>query len=62
MVIRLAEANRTERVVRNPLHDMRYVARALGSEVRDVHLRLPGYAPTPLIDLPVIARELALDR
>ncbi len=33
-----------------------------GPEVRAFHRRLPGYAPTPVHDLPAIAAELGLGR
>ena len=33
-----------------------------GAEVRAFHARLPGYAPTPLTDLPALAAELGVAR
>lgn len=32
------------------------------AEPRDFHQRLPGYAPTPVVDLPDLARELGIGR
>ncbi len=63
MVIRtLAESNRTERIVANQLVVPDFVAQDPSRAPIEIHRRLPGYEPSPLIELPVIARELGLER
>ena len=63
MVIRVLETvDRTERVVRNPLSDPAFISEPPTPDALAVHQRMPGYQPSPLIDLPVIARELGLER
>jgi diaminopropionate ammonia-lyase len=41
----------------NPLRDRSFVPPAVAGDPRAFHRRLPGYAITPLVDLPVIADE-----
>jgi diaminopropionate ammonia-lyase len=61
VVRRLTEANRTERVVPNPLRNPGFKSHGPDSDPILVHRKLPGYEPTPLIELPVLARELGLE-
>lgn len=61
-----------ERVTTNPtIADPLWLARpdtrawtcaTPGAQVRDFHASLPGYAPTPLVPLPVLAAELGVGR
>jgi diaminopropionate ammonia-lyase len=44
------------------MHDAGYVSTPIEQSPLSVHAKLPGYAPSPLIELPVIARELGLER
>ena len=37
-----------------------WVATELSGDIRDFHRALPGYAPTPLVSLPEVARELGV--
>jgi diaminopropionate ammonia-lyase len=63
MVIRVLEqVDRSERAVSNPLRDPDFVSDAPSRTALTVHARLPGYQPSPLIELPVIASELGLER
>lgn len=63
MVIRVLETvDRTERIVRNPLSDPAFISEPPTRDALAVHRRMPGYQPSPLIELPAIARELGLER
>ena len=58
MVIRVLEIGRPDRAdVRNPLIDPAFVSDPPESDPLSVHQRMPGYQPSPLIELPMIARE-----
>ena len=52
----------TERVVRNPSARGARVGMPATRDPLELHRRLPGYAPTPLVDAPVIARALGVGR
>ena len=63
MVIRLLEhVDRTERAVANPLREAGFVSAIPERDTIAVHLRLPGYRASPLLDLPHIAVSLGLER
>jgi diaminopropionate ammonia-lyase len=63
VVIRVLESvDRRERVVSNPLADPAFVSEPPTGNPLAIHKRMPGYQPSPLIELPVIARELGLER
>ena len=63
MVIRvLSKSNRTERVVANQLVAPGFVVQEPSRAPIEIHRRLPGYQPSPLIELPVLARELGLEK
>jgi diaminopropionate ammonia-lyase len=63
MVIRVLETvDRSERVVRNLLRDPAFAAEPPLREAMAVHRRLPGYEPTPLLELAGIAQSLGLGR
>lgn len=62
MIRTLPIANRTERIVPNPLVQSGFVTDPVAGDPLAIHTRLPGYEPSPLIDLPVLARELGLER
>lgn len=49
-------------ILRNPGREAVAVASADGPVPRDLHRRLPGYAPTPLVDAAPLAAELGLGR
>jgi diaminopropionate ammonia-lyase len=51
---------RSTRWVENGARDRRWTCPPVAGEVRDFHRRLPGYAPTPLVDLPDLAREFGV--
>jgi diaminopropionate ammonia-lyase len=46
----------------NPSRDAAWTCPAPPAEVRDFHRGLSGYAPTALVDLPALARELGVGR
>jgi diaminopropionate ammonia-lyase len=58
----LADVDRRERAVANPLFDPGFVSDAPSRAALEVHRRLPGYTPSPLIELPEIAEDLGLER
>ena len=58
----LADVDRSERAVANPLFDPGFVSDAPSRAALEVHRRLPGYTPSPLIELPEIAEDLGLER
>lgn len=62
VVPRLERADRTERVLANPLLEPDWVVETPTRAPLEIHRRLPDYAPTPLLDLPVLAAELGLER
>ena len=46
----------------NPARTPGWTCRAVPDDVLEFHRGLPDYAPTPLVDLPVLARELGVGR
>jgi diaminopropionate ammonia-lyase len=46
--------------VENRTRDRRWTCPPVDGEVRAFHRGLPGYAPTPLVDLPALAHELGV--
>jgi diaminopropionate ammonia-lyase len=63
MVIPILDTvDRSERALANPLSDSDFVTEPPTRAALEMHRRLPGYQPSPLIDLPVIAHDLGLDR
>jgi diaminopropionate ammonia-lyase len=63
MVIPILDTvDRSERALANPLFDSDFVTEPPTRAALEMHRRLPGYQPAPLIDLPVIAHDLGLER
>jgi diaminopropionate ammonia-lyase len=63
MVIPILDTvDRSERALANPLFDSDFVTEPPTRAALEMHRRLPGYQPSPLIDLPVIAHDLGLER
>jgi diaminopropionate ammonia-lyase len=63
MVTRLLDrVDRSERVVPNPLFDPGFGAEISAEDPLSAHRRLPGYAESPLVDLPEIGHGLGLER
>jgi diaminopropionate ammonia-lyase len=58
----LTKIDRSERVIANPLLDSTFVSEMPTRAALEMHRRLPGYQPSPLIDLPVLAHDLGLER
>jgi len=50
-----------ETVLPNPLFDPTWRASGHVSDAIAVHRKLPGYAPSPLVDLPTVAADLGVD-
>jgi len=50
------------RIVANPLRDAAFRAEPADQDVAAFHRRMPGYAPTPLVDAPAIAGALGVAR
>lgn len=48
--------------VGNPGRDRTFTTRGVPSDVREFHRSLPGYSPTPVVDLPELAAELSVGR
>ena len=46
----------------NPARARVWTCPAVPDDVLEFHRGLPDYAPTPLVDLPVLARELGVGR
>src|SRR3954469_20149767 len=56
--LRSRTQNPVTTVFANPLRDRSFVPAAVAGDARAFHRRLPGYAVTPLVDLPVVAAEI----